>query len=673
MEIPPVENDPLLREVNASVRRRRSSTNSNDLMIDANTQTALSQIKTSFKGAMCDSEGFYQHEGECWNDAIQMVFLFSDGLKEVVQEKLAKNEIDINFIPRKMIPNIISRYKELARKMKVIYNIIIPDLTDEQIIESLVFYLEFLKHRFARHYIMESERREECKPNRNPIKILHTKGKNGIMAAIFGNPSKKEYSLQNYKNKKAAGAKPLQSEYLIDILIYTFFPYVFKYKDLISTTVSRDGFLTYEWILEFCKKRMPYAILLKLSNHMTCFYTCGGNDFFYEDNFGPFLFPWKDVFFKVGLQHSDIISVFFMELKINSYTLTTYYPVIRTKENNYFTYYNTILYNFPQNMFDSKPSSGEPTVYSFDTTITFLFNYEEDKIIILDGISQPSGAGHMLAISKNVLNKSNIVLNKGFTFKRDARINNIYKRKQRAINHGLPLNSPILNWEENNYSFHKKTWYNPNAKIAFIEYDPYEMAQKTPEELRLELKLRGITPAANATKNVLLKELFESREPSKVKRASIQRAINLGLPINSPIIDWIEKTSDDDTTYWYNPMINKLTINDPFEIAQKTSEELRLKLSAHGIILPADASHTILLNTLLDKISVPIPTAEAPVAAPVAAPAPVPNTIKSPSFWNKINPYTRYRKWKNKNKNKNTVTRKVPNSSLWKRINPFRH
>ena len=103
-------NEQMLKEMNASVRKRLNSTNSNDFAIDANTQDALSQIKSKFKGAICDSEGFYQHEGECWNDAIQMMLLFSDGLKEVVQEKLANNEIDINFIPRDSIPKIIKRY-----------------------------------------------------------------------------------------------------------------------------------------------------------------------------------------------------------------------------------------------------------------------------------------------------------------------------------------------------------------------------------------------------------------------------------------------------------------------------------------------------------------------------------------------------------------------------------
>jgi len=156
MATPPVETNSLLREVSESVRSRSSSTNSNDFVIDADTQNALSQIKTKYTGAKCDSEGFYQHEGECWNDAIQMLFLFSDGLKEVVQEKLANNEVDINFIPRESIPRIIDEYAKYRGDERIL-DVIAKhrgkdvrkapaDLSPKQIIESLVFYLKFFKN-----------------------------------------------------------------------------------------------------------------------------------------------------------------------------------------------------------------------------------------------------------------------------------------------------------------------------------------------------------------------------------------------------------------------------------------------------------------------------------------------------------------------------------------------
>jgi hypothetical protein len=36
----------------------------------------------------CDKRGFKQHQGECWNDSIQTLLCFSDGIKHMVQRKL---------------------------------------------------------------------------------------------------------------------------------------------------------------------------------------------------------------------------------------------------------------------------------------------------------------------------------------------------------------------------------------------------------------------------------------------------------------------------------------------------------------------------------------------------------------------------------------------------------
>jgi hypothetical protein len=487
--------------------------NTTDFLIDTNTQTALSQIKSKFKdkGAICDSEGFYQHEGECWNDAIQMLFLFSDGIKEVVQEKLANNEIDINFIPHDSIPLIIKSYNDYQKYQE---NLIAkyassdplfaraffrpPPLTNEQIIESLLFYLEFLKHRFARHYTMELNRREEeCKEIHNPIKILHTRGKNAEMAAIFGNPSVNPHSnltLKKYKaDRNIHGASSAQQIYLMSILIHTFFPRSETYPHyMVSIMQEPIGYVeTYNRILH--DLQYIYGILVKTTSHATCFYTCGGRDFFYEDNNGPFLFPWRDILFKPNISTDYITDVLFAELQINNVDMSGYYPIIKTKNNDYFTYYNDVLYNFPQYIFNFKPSEGF-TNYSFDK-LTFSFDYEDNKTIMLN---------KMIPLFKDMSAAGDLTIsNKGFTFKRNARLNTAYKRRDRATTFGLPLNSPILDWEHGEYG----GWYNP--KIREYSYiSPYLLSKKTDEELRKELEVRGIKPANNASHDVLVNTLM---------------------------------------------------------------------------------------------------------------------------------------------------------------------
>lgn len=517
-------NEQMLKEVNASVRKRLNSTNSNDFAIDANTQDALSQIKSKFKGAICDSEGFYQHEGECWNDAIQMMLLFSDGLKEVVQEKLANNEIDINFIPRDSIPQIIKRYNDFKEEKELLYAVnrekysefIPPALTNEQIIESLIFYLQFLKHRFARHYIMESNRREEeCKESHNPIKILHAKGKNAEMAAIFGNPAKNPHSnltIQKYKaDENLHGASDSQQAYLIDILILTFFS-----PSQVESIVSE-----YDNLYILSQNQYLYATLIKMPGHTTCLYTCGGRDFFYEDNYGPFLFPWRDIFFKPNISTDYISGVLFAKLKINNVHTTEFYPIIKTKDNNYFTYYNDVLYNFPQYIFDSKPSEGF-TKHSFDK-LTFSFGYEDNRMADLD---------RMIPLFKHMSAGDLTISNTGFTFKRNARLNNDgYKRKQRAANYGLAPNSPILVWGEKRTGIDGTVyWYNP-VTHDYVYTDPYLLEQKTDEELRKELRSHGINLANNASHNALVNALIkESFLPPK-PAPRLQRALgfrNLG-------------------------------------------------------------------------------------------------------------------------------------------------
>ena len=447
----PVETNSLLREVSEYVRSRSSSTNSNDFVLDADTQNALSQIKTKFTGAKCDSEGFYQHEGECWNDAISMVFLFSDGFKEVIQEKLANNEIDINFIPRESIPRIIDEYAKLRQEVKKY--VALPDLSPKQILESLIFYLQFLKHRFARHYTMDSERRENelCTLSKNPIKLLHVKGKNAVMSAIFGNPAKNpdnNITIEKYKKNQIMGANADQITYLVKILMHTFFPGVnlryWKYMD-------------YNDVLQlYYGKRDIISILFATRNHASCFYTCGDKDFFYEDNFGPFLFPWRKILFieplarlaarkvvdKVEMKqraklraqgvnnnklqevhiettmNKDIEVIIFGTIEIDFIKVSSYYPILGTASQDFFTFYNNIECRFPKNTNYFRSADGKISI-EYDLI-------KPENTVYLQGIRQGALGTNRTPMMPIYLNKNiqkRTISNKGFTFINSARIN----------------------------------------------------------------------------------------------------------------------------------------------------------------------------------------------------------------------------------------------------------
>ena len=87
--------------------------------------------------AICDSEGFYQHSGQCWNDAVQMFLLSADGYKEFFQalftynsnSDFLKDYIDMTFM-----------IKELDKRSVILK------------------YFKAVQQRFLRHYRTEKDR-----------------------------------------------------------------------------------------------------------------------------------------------------------------------------------------------------------------------------------------------------------------------------------------------------------------------------------------------------------------------------------------------------------------------------------------------------------------------------------------------------------------------------------
>lgn len=67
------------------------------------------ESQPGWKGALCDSEGFYQHYGECGFDTLQFILFFTDGIKEIIQKKIyngfKKEEIIQNLSIKDYIPN----------------------------------------------------------------------------------------------------------------------------------------------------------------------------------------------------------------------------------------------------------------------------------------------------------------------------------------------------------------------------------------------------------------------------------------------------------------------------------------------------------------------------------------------------------------------------------------
>lgn len=342
-------------------------------------------LKAATEPIMCESEGFYQHLGECWNDSIQMVFLFSDRLKEFVQPAL----FDPNF-QTKLMSIINSKYNE--------HYFIVNRKDTAEIIEErkgvAIKYFNVLKKRFMRHHMNEINKREHlCDKESNDdhkifltmSRISRAAGRDGILAAALGKVSSQKLNrldvnaelLKEKKKEKSysSGSARVDDEFIINLYGLVFFNKYSLYTQVFPEIYihPKDGFKNDGLFIKLDEPllgplvRIADAVLIssfvinpfvinpskvkEYGGHVTAFYTCGGTDLYYDDNSGIYSFPWKKFLQKaIDLYKTDkttrIVCGNNKEVKVKN-TLevqdASYYPVIRTHVREF--QYNNIQYS----------------------------------------------------------------------------------------------------------------------------------------------------------------------------------------------------------------------------------------------------------------------------------------------------------------------------------------
>lgn len=296
------------------------------------------------KGTLCDSEGFYQHTGQCWNDALQMIFLFTDGIKESVQS---------------WILNLRLTSIEDIRP-------IFPEITNDTTLSFIYNYLQITQNRFARHYINEYERQGVCSINPDFLRTIknisgrrRVKGVEGIGAAAAGlEKSVKAYegSIEggrwaNYQFVKNIFSKAISPDnYLMPL--YTSYrsnnPHtLLSFGDKRSNS---PNIYSYSGELAICLSITvaPSQSSSETGDHALCFYTCGGVDFFYEDNYGPCPFPWREFLTHISpTVHLCCLAKATLKRKnTGGRYVTTYYPILVDKTSEPHSY-STMLYGNP--------------------------------------------------------------------------------------------------------------------------------------------------------------------------------------------------------------------------------------------------------------------------------------------------------------------------------------
>lgn len=227
---------------------------------------------------VCDNIGFHQHEGECWHDAIQMIFCFSDSTKDVVQEKLYR------LTSRQIL--------DLAQTKGIEY--IIPNFfidteeAKEDFETKIIDYLDNFIARFKNHFELSSKKEKtEGRPD-----SFYLGPACELTARRISRP---------LSNEEESGG-----DFRDDIIIITLLSYLL---------LENNEFITFEY--KFTDEIFSVddiddidAIILSSINHATCFYTCDKIEKYYDDNYGVINFNWKNflkLFISKGSENPKLI------------------------------------------------------------------------------------------------------------------------------------------------------------------------------------------------------------------------------------------------------------------------------------------------------------------------------------------------------------------------------
>jgi ankyrin repeat protein len=242
----------------------------------------------------CPTTHFSQHLGECWNDAIQMLFCYSDAIKQTVQNKLlnleSKEIIDFAYYNGReiCIPPIYRRYNNYD---------IAPELENK-----LIQYLNLLQRRLCMHLnidtdvckiteeiktcidadydriFAETSYKEPYTRYKYESTRLHRQSSltSGVMSAIIGTQMVDDTHSISYH-----GATLQIGQNIINNLSFCLLDNKFikiHYKTISNMTEYDIDSCFGIYIASHGMNRDEYR------GHATAFYTCNDQDLYYDDN-----------------------------------------------------------------------------------------------------------------------------------------------------------------------------------------------------------------------------------------------------------------------------------------------------------------------------------------------------------------------------------------------------
>ncbi len=300
---------------------------------EAELQTLKQQAQEVFqkRGPVCDSEGFYQHTGECWNDAIQQIFCNADGIKEQMQYTYIYWIFNTDYYTQ--LPDWA--FAPSWQRGPALLPLFIQ--TNRAYLDELkkwfTLYLRECQKRFLRHYLLETKRRnvkqEVCALHgpemghlaREKIMAIsrdpafRKRGVQGQKSAIYGKfsnikmarfsknvareamkPSRETYA---EKANKLAGGTVDDEDYLIELFNLLFFGGRLTITDMNLGLLRAQILDIPKFTAELNAATGVFVAIREYTpekwggGHAMAFYECGKQELFYEDNFGLFPFEWR--------------------------------------------------------------------------------------------------------------------------------------------------------------------------------------------------------------------------------------------------------------------------------------------------------------------------------------------------------------------------------------------
>jgi hypothetical protein len=284
-------------------------------------------------GPLCDSRGFTQHTGECWNDTDQTILINSD---------ITKDELQSFFIHHtftsEMCQITIENYNEIIKNKELVsagytgfYREFSPEIDEAQLQilnDALYKYFHYFQRRFLRHYINEAQK--------GAAEPLCSEGLNSLQCALRAKSFNPETLGTNFepciadafvKKTYEAGGNVY---YIIPFILYIIhrnIPPLF----LKVSEVQKGKFIEFYNINIVSKALADYAVNIVIVEndnigHAVGFYTCGGQELFFNNNLKQtYAFPYKkfyNIYYKFFLQGHDISIVYIENIGLQDYRKT---------------------------------------------------------------------------------------------------------------------------------------------------------------------------------------------------------------------------------------------------------------------------------------------------------------------------------------------------------------